>query len=36
MEPNMGPYIALAWLISVAGLSAVTGFSLWRYHRRNR
>ncbi len=36
MTPDMGPYIAAAWLISALTLGGLTAWALWGYQRRGR
>ena len=36
MQPDMAPFITLAWVISGLSLGGLTLWSLWRYQRRNR
>jgi hypothetical protein len=36
MTPDMGPYIATAWFVSLLALSTYTGFVLWRFQNRER
>lgn len=36
MQPDMAPYITMAWAVSGASLGALTLWSLWRYTRRDQ
>lgn len=36
MTPDMGPYIAAAWLLSAASLSGLTLWAVIQYQRRDR
>lgn len=36
IEPNMAPFIALAWLISASSLGALTLWAAWRFGKRGQ
>ena len=36
MEPNMAPFIAVAWVLSFVSLGGLTAWSWRQYQRRGR
>jgi hypothetical protein len=36
MTPDMGPYIAAAWLLSLAVLGGYAAYVIWRFQGRER